>query len=151
RLRRPCATGRERHELIRAVAPGVLARHARAAAKHRAAPACFPERRQLRFDVAHRVDAIAGRIVEIMGLAERPSPEIYGFRVVENAVRKRLEEDAGAELERRGTETPHRLADLAVPQRRDAGPRATLAERRWEDELERRALAEPRTSRPQVV
>src|SRR5438552_18429750 len=42
-------------------------------------------------------------------------------------------------------------AALAVPLRRDAGPRAALAYRRWEDELERRALAEARTSGAQVL
>src|SRR5262249_21414845 len=56
-----------------------------------------------------------------------------------------------AELDRRRPQTLHGLADLAVPQRRDAGPRATLAERRWEDELERRTLAEPRMPRAQVL
>ena len=101
--------------------------------------------------MAHRVDPIAGRVVEVVRLAEGPSADVQGAGVVENAVRKRLEEDAGAELERRGTETLDALADLAVPHRRDAGPRAALADRRWEDELERRALAEARTSGAQVL
>src|SRR5207302_2058679 len=147
----PRASGRERDELVDAVAPGVVARHARAAAKHGATPAHFPERRELRFDVAHRVDPIAGRVVEVVRLAKGPSADVQGARVVENAVRKRLEEDAGAELERRGTETLDALADLAVPHRGDAGPRAALADRRREDELERRALAEARTSSAQVL
>src|SRR5439155_17343220 len=105
RLRWPRASGRERDELARAVAPGVVARDARAAAERRTTAARFPERRQLGLDVAHRVDPIAARVVEIVCLAERPSPEIHGVRLIENAVRKRLEEDAGAELERRGTKT----------------------------------------------
>src|SRR5207249_4257555 len=92
------ASGCERDELVDAVAPGVVARHARAAAERGATPAGFPERRELCFDVMHRVDSLAGRIVEIVRLAERPSPEIQGVGVAKDAVRKRLEEDAGAEL-----------------------------------------------------
>src|SRR6185369_17513108 len=60
-------------------------------------------------------------------------------------------EDPSAELEGRGTQTLHRLPDVVVAQRRNAGPRAALAERRREDELERRALTEPRMLRAQVV
>src|SRR5947207_2464207 len=71
--------GRKRNELVDAVAPDIAARHARAATKRGATPAHFPERRELRFDVTHRVDSIAGRIVEIVRLAEGPSPDVHGI------------------------------------------------------------------------
>src|SRR5437016_3847403 len=78
-LRGPRASGRKRNELVDAVAPDIAARHARAATKRGATPAHFPERRELRFDVTHRVDSIAGRIVEIVRLAEGPSPDVHGI------------------------------------------------------------------------
>src|SRR5207237_1012647 len=83
-------------------------------------PAHFPERRELRFDVAHRVDPIAGRVVEVVRLAEAPSADVQGAGVAENAVRKRLADDAGAELERGGTETLDGRADRSVAKRRAA-------------------------------
>ena len=139
--RRAVRRGRERDELVDAIPLGVLARDARTATQRRALPTHFAERGQLRFDVAHRVDAIAARVVEVVRLSECRPSEVRRVGISEDAVRKRLEDDAGAELERGRTQTLHGLADVGVPQRRDAGPRAPLAERRREDELERRALA----------
>jgi hypothetical protein len=85
--------------------------------------------------VAHRVDAIAVRVVEVVRLSECRPSEVRRVGISEDAVRERLEDDGGAELDRGRTQTPYGLPDVGVAERRDTGPRAALAARRREDEI----------------